>query len=281
MKRSMLALILAFVVVAAACGGGDTDGGAGSERPASVGATGGEANTENATSEESSSGNETSEESPSDEATNEETPSVVVVTGSCEKITDDTPSSIPCVQEGVAMAGTAAFVQLVSDELVVICWPLCGEPGDWPFHQYLVELWVDDDRAILCDDDPARPCQLTDMQTFELLSPDTGIAIPNRAIADGGIGLKLTGPWGFDVETGGLEIGDTPITQIFFQWWHGEEPTESEIAILPTDTDDMIPDPPTQIWVVETTGEQLFRITIDGIQRGSSGMLAPGITWVD
>ncbi len=158
---------------------------------------------------------------------------VIEVPVSCERITEGLPTPIPCEDDGVPMAGTGASIELAGDTLAVGCQPACGEPDDWPFHQYQIELWLDDDRAILCDDDPIFNNRLTNMQTFEVLSSAAqGVTLPERAIAEEGVGLQLTGPWTFNTETGVFEIGDAPIPRIVLHWWFGEEPVNSDISRL-------------------------------------------------
>ncbi len=199
-----------------------------------------------------------SEEPTTDNTTHTETTSVVDVPVVCEVFVFDVAASTPCVQEGVARAGTAAVVLgndyawsfSTSDPGTIICESPCVvdpttlshvEPGEWPFQQFLVEFHVGDDRAILCDDDPAFPCQLTNMRTFELLSPEAeGVPVPERVIAEEQVGLELSGPWGFDPATGAPEIGGVSIVQIVIQWWYGEEPTNSELSLLTISGDDLI-----------------------------------------
>ncbi len=158
----------------------------------------------------------------------------------CEGIENNVPQPVPCAEDGTQTVGTSAALALRDHILTVDCQPGCGNPGDWPFHQYQIELWVGDDRAILCDDDPGFACRLTNMQTYEVLSPGVdGVSVPERMIADEGIGLELTGPWNFNAETGTIQLGVLPISQIVIQWWYGDEPVNSELVLLTIEGDDL------------------------------------------
>ena len=120
------------------------------------------------------------------------------------------------------------------------CGPDCGEPGDHPFHQYLVEIWLGEDRAILCDDDPAFPCRYTNMQTFEELSPDAdGVPTLDRLFRDSGVGLAVEGPCAIDPATGVIEVGGKPVTELVIQWWYGETPTDSMLWLLTVSGSDL------------------------------------------
>ena len=177
--------------------------------------------------------NTTGDPEPTGNTTATEEPTTLVVPGTCEMIIADVATPGPCVVDGDSLPGTVSTVSLDDGQLIFQCGPGCGEAADWPFQQHAVELMLGDELLIVCDNDPAFPCQLVNPDTFELVSPEAaGVHLPVREIAANGIDLVLDAPWGVGAETGRLEIGGVGITSIVTQWWHGDDPMNSEISLL-------------------------------------------------